>query len=788
MKSPSRTWFAIALFAPVLVGWSPAPASAADASAAQALAATQQSLRQEGFKTDLADFDFSTSPELREREAILTNAVRIRFDWPGRDHPNLMQAVGDNSAIVAWKLDSLEKQIRARPNEAGRLSWEEFRNTVTANQSWDDPAAAAVLSGPIRFDFNAQEGANLLLPQLARMRNLAWTFGDRALLAVHDGQPAVAWTNLLAATRLASAWEPEPMEMSHLVRFACTASAYNAIWQALQTNGWTAEQLAALQHEWESVDYFRNLPETAAFQRASSAAACERERSGEDDPKPAFGEFVRTAIQYPGSVWDELQDRRNQALRRRRGNFDDEKALLLFYRDREVELRQAVKAPTWAAMRQLPGVTNIARFQSPSHLRLQTLMDLRETSRGLQLQGGMLGRAATAESQRRIIIAALALEQYRNRHGSYPTALAELAPEFLKTAPVDFMDGQPLRYRLNGNGHFLLYSVGLDCVDNGGRMRKNFPDPRFQRPAYPGAPLPEFDIVWPLPATAAAIAASEQEQKDAQQKRAEDLEQLQSTTRWNQTAARQKQAAALLQTTPSPAPDNRMFRKILLADYLHNPDTTTNKLSLTQLLALTPVPTGEEPEIVTFEVPMRFEALTNVGNLSLFVDRGTDQGLDSVLSEGITEISRATNGDCRIRWSTIYEAPGLHAVQASLEMASATGQDGYANDQDMVFGPMAAVTLTNLCQFSLSSANYDPDTGALLHARLAESNGAFAIECLTTNGTHLKTLTGSTTNGEFKVLWNLADDRGNRLHGETFNTVIRITLTDSGRTQTLRGP
>jgi len=101
---------------------------------------------------------------------------------------------------------------------------------------------------------------------------------------------------------------------------------------------------------------------------------------------------------------------------------------------------------------------------------------------------------------------------------------------------------------------------------------------------------------------------------------------------------------------------------------------------------------------------------------------------------------------------------------------------------------IAAITTTNLCQFSLDSATYSVERGATFHARLPETNGLYTIECVTLNGEHLATLTGSTTNGEFKTIWNLEDTHGQRLTGETFNSIVYLTLPDSGRTQTLKGP
>lgn len=39
-----------------------------------------------------------------------------------------------------------------------------------------------------------------------------------------------AWTNLLALNRLATAWEPESCEVSHLVRFNLARTVWMAAW------------------------------------------------------------------------------------------------------------------------------------------------------------------------------------------------------------------------------------------------------------------------------------------------------------------------------------------------------------------------------------------------------------------------------------------------------------------------------------------------------------------------------------------------------------------------------
>jgi hypothetical protein len=61
-----------------------------------------------------------------------------------------------------------------------------------------------------------------------------------------------------------------------------------------------------------------------------------------------------------------------------------------------------------------------------------------------------------------------ALAAYRADHGTYPDGLNALAPKYLSQVPNDLYTEQPLHYRRQGAG-FLLYSVGANGVDDGGR-------------------------------------------------------------------------------------------------------------------------------------------------------------------------------------------------------------------------------------------------------------------------------------------------------------------------------
>jgi hypothetical protein len=63
-----------------------------------------------------------------------------------------------------------------------------------------------------------------------------------------------------------------------------------------------------------------------------------------------------------------------------------------------------------------------------------------------------------------------ALEQFRLAHGQYPESLEALAPQFIAQLPKDALTGEAYKYRRDEDGQFVLYSVGWNEKDEGGRV------------------------------------------------------------------------------------------------------------------------------------------------------------------------------------------------------------------------------------------------------------------------------------------------------------------------------
>lgn len=105
--------------------------------------------------------------------------------------------------------------------------------------------------------------------------------------------------------------------------------------------------------------------------------------------------------------------------------------------------------------------------------------------KSLQESDGPVGRSCAArdltETQRDVALIVLALESSRRATGNWPAALTDLIPAYLRRLPLDPFTGKPLRYipPASAESHPVLYSTGVDAVDDGGKA----PDTREGRDA-----------------------------------------------------------------------------------------------------------------------------------------------------------------------------------------------------------------------------------------------------------------------------------------------------------------
>ena len=89
----------------------------------------------------------------------------------------------------------------------------------------------------------------------------------------------------------------------------------------------------------------------------------------------------------------------------------------------------------------------------------------------LPAMSGSVIKEADSFARIRLAITAIAIERFRLARGKLPENLNELTPQFLTNVPTDPFNDEPLLYHRLSKG-YVIYSVGLDGHDDGGRERR----------------------------------------------------------------------------------------------------------------------------------------------------------------------------------------------------------------------------------------------------------------------------------------------------------------------------
>lgn len=296
----------------------------------------------------------------------------------------------------------------------------------------------------------------------------------------------------------------------------------SALWPALQAEGWSDSQLAAIQAAWEKPNFMRGMARAFEVERAVDSLFYDRGRYSllelrgilGDGGMPSSGVAANAASSYQlGWVGEALRTLVEFGARFRYGVGLGVWRVSWMEQDQlrqERLLQQAIDRMRWAASEKRFRVESQPPDQDTSSSgdrpRVGPIGWRRAhywvSTRMVPVLTRVSDLAVLIEAQRGLAVTALAIKRYQLRHKGLPDRLEALVPEFLATVPRDWYAETPLHYRTKPDGSFLLYSVGPDGEDNGGdaRPRVAGADPSFDR---------TYDLVWPQPATAAEIAAFE---------------------------------------------------------------------------------------------------------------------------------------------------------------------------------------------------------------------------------------------------------------------------------------
>jgi len=306
------------------------------------------------------------------------------------------------------------------------------------------------------FPVAYEKGFGANIPHGSVMMKLVRLYTLRAVAELHSGRHDAAATDAQTIILLADSVKNEPLLISLLVRNALLQNALQVVWEGTEDHLWTDAELVALQSDLSRENLVPGLllafrGEQMFFNETMQQAIADPRilpimisMSGE--PKESGFRFIPSALIYA----NRLSANRWYAALEKTVQLSPASASFAASRELEKELMGSATVHLFGLAP--PNLYNaLAILAIPSIARSSEKM--------------ICTQVTIDEAQ-----VACALERYRLANGAYPATLENLVPAFLQKQPVDIVNGSPLHYRLKDDGHFLLYSVGYNNVDDGGKV------------------------------------------------------------------------------------------------------------------------------------------------------------------------------------------------------------------------------------------------------------------------------------------------------------------------------
>jgi hypothetical protein len=315
---------------------------------------------------------------------------------------------------------------------------------------------------PVRYDLDNPWG--ILLPHLARIRAICQRLQLRACAELAAGRPADALADIELMLYLGESIRDEPFIVSFLLRLDCIQTASQPIWEGLAEHRWSDDQLAVLQARLQPPDLFAGMQHCLEAERAAGILTAEllyrrryelRQLVGDAGPSVLRGFALWIYVPLAPRGWFHLEQLNYASL------YDHQ-----WERAFDVEKRRVFPDVLAACSRDLAGV--VAGGAESKYLQALRRHQLLAILLLPSLEKVPL-RAAIAQTALDQASLACVLERIRLVHGRFPEQLTSLVPGGLPALPHDPLTGVPYVYQRESDDRFILYSVGWNQRDEGGR-------------------------------------------------------------------------------------------------------------------------------------------------------------------------------------------------------------------------------------------------------------------------------------------------------------------------------
>ncbi len=361
--------------------------------------------------------------------------------------PKMAEWFGDNRSLIDAPLDrrvtnsfaqryanpDSTTEIKTAAGAASYLAWsDQFQGDF-------DTIATALGRPEARLVADYSQPFSITLPNVASLYAVVTTLEQRAKCHLVLGQAEKAWQELTLLQDMGRMVEGQgkfiTTEGAAMSRGEARHSL-QVIAKGLELHAWREPQLAAVQEELRNSDFIMLQAEALKCGRALLLASY------------VDGDFYKAVFRASGnSFWTRLK--------------------------RHPEVLLIVLAPRGSIYERATSVSINFRTMINALTPADGVIHPGEASQAFacwkRAQQGLPGllRFQTLVNEGQI---ACALERYRLAQGTYPETLGALVPQYIGILPRDLINGKPLIYRRMEDGTFLLYSVGWNEMDDGGKI------------------------------------------------------------------------------------------------------------------------------------------------------------------------------------------------------------------------------------------------------------------------------------------------------------------------------
>jgi len=433
--------------------------------------------------------NFATTPALAPLFDFFPGTQR----WRDPNAPQLFSSLGAKyDAAANWLKTSPHRNNSwvGSPTDLDAWAWAfslgtnrnaHEREPVAASFNSQD-AAGAVLRGLAGFDpvldelrqashrryarfnirYEEDNPATILLPHLAKLKYLSQVLRLRASAELALGRTDESLADLNLLFYLIDTTRAEPILISQLVRMAQLQIALQPLAEGM--GKWSESQLLELQQKLERFDFLADMERSLQAERILFGRGVIEyvrrsphkfrlmdmfEGNGNNaDSAPLWSVGPLMAVAPTG--WLYLEERNYTRL------CGDQLLPVIDLTNRLIRPGNAREAQA-AIFKQTNG-SPVSKFVHHRLFAALLLPALGKTGE----------KAAFAQTAVDLATVGCALERYRLAHGRFPNSLEELTPKLMRSLPHDIINGKGLGYRLNPDGHYVLYSVGWNEKDDDG--------------------------------------------------------------------------------------------------------------------------------------------------------------------------------------------------------------------------------------------------------------------------------------------------------------------------------